>query len=139
MRITQRIALIIGLLCIWQVAPILAQTPTPTPPSTVSISGTVRYCSNPTLPPVPNVTLTLTGTLSGSTLSDGSGNYTFSSLPSGGSYTVTPTKTALPPGSAGINTVDVVATQRHFLIIGPPLTGCRLTAADVNGDSMVNT
>ena len=50
-------------------------------------------CSNPALNPVPNVTLTLTGTMSGSTLSDGSGSYTFSSLPSGGNYTVTPTKT----------------------------------------------
>jgi dockerin type I repeat protein len=88
---------------------------------------------------VSNVTLSLTGNASGSTLSDGSGNYQFSSLPSGGSYTVTPTKAALPPGSTGINTVDVVATQRHFLIIGTPLTGCRLTAADVNGDSAVNT
>ena len=72
-------------------------------------------------------------------MTNGSGNYMFSSLPSGGSYTVTPTKAALPPGSTGINTVDVVATQRHFLMIGTPLTGCRLTAADVNGDSMVNT
>jgi hypothetical protein len=83
--------------------------------------------------------MTLSGTSSGSTLSDGSGNYTFSSLPSGGSYTVTPTKAALPPGSTPINTVDVVATQRHFLMIGTPLTGCRLTAADVNGDNVVNT
>jgi hypothetical protein len=72
-------------------------------------------------------------------LSDGSGNYTFSSLPSGGNYTVTPTKAARLPGSANINTVDVVATQRHFLNLGTPLSGCRLTAADVNGDSSVNT
>ena len=88
---------------------------------------------------MPNVTLTLTGTASGSTLSDGSGNYTFSSLPSGGNYTVTPTKAARAPGSANINTVDVIAVQRHFLNLGTPLSGCRLTAADVNGDSVVNT
>ena len=84
---------------------------------------------------MPNVTLTLTGDMSGSTLSDGSGNYTFSSLPSGGNYTVTPSKAALPPGSAGINTVDVIAVQRHFLNIALLPSGCRLTAADVNGDS----
>jgi hypothetical protein len=77
--------------------------------------------------------------MSGSTLSNGSGNYTFSSLVSGGSYTVTPTKAALAPGSAGINTVDVVAVQRQFLNLGTPLSGCRLTAADVNGDNNVNT
>ena len=84
-------------------------------------------------------TLTLTGTASGSTLSNDSGNYQFSSLASGGSYTVTPTKAAHLPGSAGINTVDVIATQRHFLNVGTPLTGCRLTAADVNGVGGINT
>ena len=46
---------------------------------------------------------------------------------------MTPTKAALTPGSAGINTVDVVAIQRHFLNLGTPLTGCRLAAADVTG------
>jgi hypothetical protein len=84
------------------------------------------------------VTLTLTGSASGSTLSDGSGNYTFSSLASGGSYTVTPVKAALTPGAPGITIVDVIATQRHFLVLGTPLSGCQLTAADVNGDSTIN-
>src|SRR4029077_4106153 len=105
----------------------------------VSISGTVLYCSDPTLGPVPGVMLTLTGTVSGSILSDSSGNYTFSSLIAGGNYTVTPTKTALSPGSSGIDTVDVVAVQRHFLNLGTPLSGCRLTAADVNGINGVDT
>jgi len=35
--------------------------------------------------------------------------------------------------------VDLVATQRHFLNIAPLPPGCRLTAADVNGDNTVNT
>jgi len=87
---------------------------------------------------VPNVTLTLTGDASGSTLSDGSGNYTLSSLTSGGSYTVTPDKAALTPGSPGITIVDAIATQRHYLNIGTPLAGCPLTAADVNGDNAIN-
>jgi hypothetical protein len=107
-------------------------------PTLINISGTISYCSNPVPGPVPNVTLTLTGSGSGSTLSDGSGNYQLLSLASGGSYTVTPTKTALAPGSAGINTVDVIAVQRHFLTIAP-LSGCRLAAADVNGNTAVNT
>ena len=114
-------------------------TPTPTPIPVVSISGTVLYCSNPIPGPVPDVTLTLAGTTSGSTLSDSSGNYTFSSLPSDGNYTVTPTKAARVPGSDNIDTVDVIATQRHFLNLGTPLAGCRLIAADVNGDSSVDT
>ena len=52
---------------------------------------------------------------------------------------MTPTKAARVPGSDNINTVDVVATQRHFLNLGTPLSGCRLIAADVNGDSSVDT
>jgi hypothetical protein len=83
--------------------------------------------------------MTLTGTSSDSVLSDSSGNYSFSSLSSGGNYTVTPTKSALTPGSAAINTVDVVAIQRHVLGLGTPLTGCTLAAADVNGVGGVNT
>lgn len=123
-----------------------SQIPAGTPPGnidieagTINISGAIIYCSNATLPPVPGVTLTLTGTSSGSTSSDGSGNYTFSGLASGGNYTVTPSKAALAPGSSGISTVDVVGIQRHFLGLGTPLSGCRLTAADVNGSTVVDT
>jgi hypothetical protein len=122
------------------------QTPGSTPPgsitiqaATINISGTISYCSNPSLNPVPGVTLTLTGDGSGSTLSDGSGNYTLSSIVAGGSYIVTPTKAARAPGSDNINTVDVIAIQRHFLSLGTPLSGCRLTAADVNGSTVVDT
>ena len=87
---------------------------------------------------MPGVTLTLTGSMSGSTLSDGSGNYAFWSI-NGGSYTVTPSKAGLAPGSNGINTMDVLAVQRHFLFQIAPLTGCPLAAADVNGDSNITT
>lgn len=113
-------------------------TPTPSP-TPVSISGNTVYCSNPAPGPVPNVLLSLTGSASGSTFSDGSGNYSFGSLPSGGNYVVTPSKTALVPGADGINTVDVIVVQRHYLNITliPPI--CRLIAADVNDDSSITT
>src|SRR5205823_4969687 len=52
---------------------------------------------------------------------------------------ITPSKADRPPSSSGIDTVDLIAVQRHFLHIGTPLTGCPLTAADVNNDSNVNT
>jgi hypothetical protein len=81
----------------------------------------------------------LTGDASGSGVSDGSGNYILSSIPSGGNYTVTPSMAPLPPGTTGINTVDVIAVQRHFLNLGTPLSGCRLTAADANGLNGVDT
>src|SRR5204862_1669035 len=94
----------------------------------VNIAVALTFGSNPVSGQIPNVTLTLTGGASGSTSSDSSGNYLFSGLPSGGTYTVMPSKAPLAPGSSGINTVDVIAVQRHFLGV-TPLTGCRLTAA----------
>jgi hypothetical protein len=116
--------------------PTLTPTPTPTP-TPITISGNIVYCSNPSLNPVPGVTLTLTGSSSGSMLSDGSGNYLFT-VSAGGNYTITPSKAAVAAGTVGINTVDVIAIQRHFLNI-VLLAGCRLAAADVNGDTSVNT
>jgi hypothetical protein len=62
----------------------------------------------------------------------------FSSLTSGGNYTVTPTKAARIPGTGNINTVDVIGVQKQFLT-GTFLTGCRLMAADVNNDTFVTT
>jgi hypothetical protein len=112
-------------------------SPTPTPTG-INISGSISYCSNPVPTTVANVTLTLTGAMSGSTSSNSSGNYLFSSVPGGGTYTITPSKAALAPGSSGINTVDIIAVQAHYLNIAP-LTGCRLTAADVNADGHVDT
>jgi hypothetical protein len=116
---------------------IVSATPTPCSCGGLNISGTVTNCSSAV--PAPNVTFTLVGTFGGSTSSDQAGNYTFSSIPSGmGSYGVTPSKAARTPGSAGINTLDVVAVQRHFLGVSL-LTGCRLTAADVNNSGGINT
>lgn len=109
----------------------------PVTTSQITISGGVFYCSNPVPGPVANVEVTVSGSAQGMSSSDSSGNYLFS-LPSSGTYTVTPAKAALSPGS-GINTTDVVAIQRHFLNLGTPLSGCRLMAADVNIDALINT
>lgn len=119
-----------------------SQTPTPSPtasPNQLTISGNITYCSNPAVAPVPDVTLAITGGQAGSVMSDSSGNYLFSSLLPGGNYIVTPTKSRLLPGSAGISTIDVVAIQRHFLAYGIIPQGCQLTAADVTGDTAINT
>ena len=126
-----------------------ASTPTPIP---VVISGRVGNCASPAptatppalptppvLPGSPNVLMTLSGSSSSTTLTDPSGNYAFPGLTIGGSYTVTPTKPALAPGSGNINTVDVIATQRHFLNLVVIPAGCRLSAADVNSDSNIST
>jgi FtsP/CotA-like multicopper oxidase with cupredoxin domain len=119
---------------------VVAPSPTPTPtPGPVTISGAISYCSNPSPGPVANVTLALSGDMQGSTVSNASGGYSFPMLASGGTYTVTPSKGALAPGSQGINTVDAVAVQRHFLGLALIPPGCRLTAADVNADTNIDT
>jgi hypothetical protein len=53
------------------------------------ISGTIKD-SSPTQQPIPNVSVSLTGTTSNSTLTDGNGNYKFTNLTLGGNYKVTP-------------------------------------------------
>ena len=83
--------------------------------------------------------MTLSGSASATTATDGSGNYSFTGLAAGGTYTVTPNKAPVAPASAGINTVDVLGIQRHFLLISVIPPGCRLTAADVNLNGSVNT
>ena len=121
------------------VTPTPTPTSTPTPPNTISISGKVGQCTTagPSGLVLAGATMTLTGTTSGSTTTDGSGNYSFSGLTPGGNYTVTPTKAARPPGSAGIDTRDVAWVAGHP---PPPLLGdCRFTAADVTGFGGINT
>jgi hypothetical protein len=137
-------------------SPSPTETPTPVPTASPSptdgvlISGNVFNCASPAptatppasptppaVPPVPGVMMTLSGSASGTTATDALGNYSFLVIP-GGSYTVTPSKPALAPGTAGINTTDVLAIQRHFLgtILIP--AGCRLSAADANLNGNVN-
>jgi hypothetical protein len=113
----------------------------PTPCPVFNVTGTVGQCttSGPSGMALPGVTMMLTSSIGGnSSVTDGSGNYFLSGF-SCVTNTVTPSKAALVPGSTGINTVDVVAVQRHFLSIGTPLSGCRLTAGDVNLDATINT
>jgi hypothetical protein len=78
----------------------------------------------------------LTGDATASVLTDSSGNYEFSALPSRGTYTVTPSKAALLPTSAGINTSDVIAVQRYYLGLG---TLACPECGDVTGNGRVDT
>lgn len=107
-------------------------SPTPTPCPIISITGTVGQCTTagPSGIALPGVTITRTSTGgNASTVTDSSGNYLISGL-SCLTNTLTPSKAARPPGTNGIDTVDVLAVQRHFLQLGTPLSGCRLSAAD---------
>ena len=66
-----------------------AWQPVVQPPNTFTINGRVTYNNLP----VNGATVNLTGTTTASVTTDAVGNYQFSGLPAGGSYTVTPTLT----------------------------------------------
>jgi CSLREA domain-containing protein len=100
------------------------------------ISGHVDYCITPSAN-VPGVTINVTGSQTTSTTTGSGGDYSIN-LTEGGTYTLTPTKTALAPLAPGIDTADVVGAQRHFLGLAN-LSGCALTAADADKDSAVDT
>ncbi|HST52838.1 MAG TPA: M36 family metallopeptidase [Pyrinomonadaceae bacterium] len=96
--------------------------------STVNISGRVTDgASNPLV----GFQVTLSGTTNVSTLTDGSGNYSFTGLVSGGSYTVTPTTPGFnyTPPSRAFNNLTTDVTNADF--VGAPAPGIsgRVTSA----------
>ncbi len=66
-----------------------AWQPVAQPPSTFNIGGRVTYNNTPVI----GATVTLSGTTNASVTTDAVGNYQFSGLPAGGTYTVTPSLT----------------------------------------------
>ena len=84
---------------------------------TFSISGTVGGSGGP------GTTLTLSGTSSGTTTADASGNYTFNGLVDG-SYTVTPSKTGLTftPASQNVTISGANSTAVNFTAVGNTYT-----------------
>jgi Calx-beta domain-containing protein/carboxypeptidase family protein len=99
--------------------------------------------------PLSGVTVTLTGTESGSTTANASGNYSFANLDAGGSYTVTPTlaNNTFTPPSATINglsqneTRNFSATLNQHTISGQitrggsPLSGVTVTLTGTESGS----
>jgi hypothetical protein len=112
-------------------------------PLPVSLAGTVAYY--PTNYPsgglaptrVANVTMSLTwatNLLSAGTLADGS--YGLSSIPAGGTYSVTPTKTNDSPAANGVTVADLAMIQAY--VLGKlALDPYQLLAADVNTNGII--
>ena len=106
-------------------------TAPPSPPPAISqVSGVVSYCPAPSLPGVPGVTITAAGPVEEKATTGATGNFSLS-LTTGANYTLTPTKAAVLT-SSGINTMDAIAIQRHFLNIVLLPVGCPREAADTN-------
>lgn len=83
------------------------------PPPLVSISGTITNGSSP----LPNVTVTLSGTQSGSMQTDAGGNYSFNNLPNNGNYLVTPTLAgySFEPVNRNYTNLTTAVTNANFV------------------------
>jgi hypothetical protein len=112
-------------------------------PLPVSLAGTVAYyptnypSTNLSTTVVSNVTMSLTwntNLLSVITLANGS--YSLSSIPAGGTYCVTPSKTNDTPPANGVTVADLAMIQAH--VLGKlSLDPYQLLAADVNTNGII--
>jgi hypothetical protein len=97
-------------------------------PVTFSISGHATQSGSP----LPGTAITLTGTMSGSTVTDASGAYMFSGLTAGGSYTVTPSLAYFSFMPAGYSfsalsanqTADFAGARNTYQISGVVADAC---------------
>lgn len=88
-----------------------------TPPSGYAITGRVTLSGTG----LPGVGVALSGTQSGSTTTDSSGNYSFASLGAGGNYTVTPTGTGYTFSPASQSFSNLTGNQTaNFTASGGP-------------------
>ncbi len=83
------------------------------PPALVSISGTITNGSSP----LQNVTVTLSGTQSGSMQTDVNGNFAFNNLPNNGNYLVTPTLAGytFEPVNRNYTNLTTAVTNSNFV------------------------
>jgi hypothetical protein len=86
-----------------------------TPHEMYNITGTVTNCGSPLI----GATVTLSGSKTGTAITDISGNYIFTGLPIG-SYKVTPAKTGIPSFSplnrtVIVNGTEVIVTDQSFI------------------------
>ena len=105
----------------------------PPPPALVELSGTILA---PDGDPIPNVEVAITGDMSYMTTTDVNGEYTFSGIPEGGSYSIVPSKNT--KASNGVNAFDLIKISKHILVIEPFTDPFALIAADVNFSESVS-
>lgn len=101
-----------------------------------SISGSVKYGDSLTTG-AKNVTMTITapGFTTRTTITDINGDYSFTDLPTGNDYTVTPSKAG---GVNGIDAQDAVKVARFAAGVDVPTNTQRL-AADADGDGVITS
>ena len=98
-------------------------TSTDTDALVVSISGNVKqFVQGGPNTNLPGVTITMSGTSSGTTTTDASGNFTFANLPSGGTFTFTPSMAGkvFDPTSRTLTDVRADTTGVNFIAYNSP-------------------
>ncbi|HEV7903867.1 MAG TPA: carboxypeptidase regulatory-like domain-containing protein [Pyrinomonadaceae bacterium] len=103
--------------------------------NTHSIGGQIRDNQNA---PLASVTVTLSGGQSATTATDANGNYSFTNLPAGANYIVTPSLAnyAFTPPSAPFNNLSANATANFTGTLGAHTIGGRI--GDANNNSLAN-
>lgn len=104
--------------------------------SIIDFSGNIKFSNNTALG-VNNALVTLTGSASGSDLSDTNGDYFISTALTNGSFTLKPTKTTLKLN--GVTVADATAVQQHVSLANPITDPYKLVAADVNKSNSITT
>jgi hypothetical protein len=102
----------------------------------IDFSGKVIFTNNNTLG-VKDATLTLSGSATGSDLSDSNGDYSIATTVGSGSFTLKPAKTANKLN--GITTGDATAIQQHVANITLITDLYKLVAADVNKSNSITS
>ncbi len=110
-------------------------------PASFGISGTI---TDPSELPSAGVTVNLSGTIDDATTTDADGNYTFSQLPAGGTFVITPSVdgSVFFPGNAAVNSLQDDLTDVNFqqaaFLEGPFSIGGRIVGQNGNGLSQVS-
>jgi hypothetical protein len=116
--------------------PTPTSTPTPTPTPTYAISGSIAYRDGG--PSVNSVTMTLTGTggfITQTATTGSSGNYSFTGIPAGNTYTLTPSKTG---AVNGLESFDASFVARFVAGLDTP-TANQVIAGDADGDGILTS
>jgi len=103
-------------------------------PVTVSIGGQIQTHWGTAMP---NVLVKLSGGATTTTRTDASGNYTFSGLTAGQTYTVTPERDTNDVN--GVTTFDLSIVNKHVLGLEPLDSPWKIVASDANGSNGVST
>ncbi|MCP4570011.1 MAG: T9SS type A sorting domain-containing protein [FCB group bacterium] len=100
---------------------------------TFDVAGGITYY-DPTLRPIPDVTVDLSGDAATTTYTNVDGDYLFADLLAG-LYTITPSRSA---DDSGTSIADAIMIQRHLAFLEPFDTPYEMIAADVNLSNTVS-